>query len=66
MLLLSYYNSKIGLESDDHVWAYLSSVSNTIMRKSYERHAQEDEIIQFTKGLYDFIFDLSVRTDVPT
>ena len=32
------------------------------MLKSYERHAQEDEIIQFTKGLYDFIFDF-ISTD---
>ena len=33
-----------------------------IMLKSCERRTREDEIIQFTKGLYDFIFDY-ISTD---
>ena len=35
-----------------------------IMLKSCERRSREDEIIQFTKGLYDFILIISVQINV--
>ena len=47
---------QIGLESDDHIWAYLSSVSNTIMLKDIiERHDIRN--VPFLNNLLAFYAD---------